>query len=241
MADSKDLIHQVAREIEASKRTSQTAAGRTEPPARQRSGELVGEQAERAERAETAEKDARIDAINQVFALFRLNYHNQFYAAFPDSDQLNQVKKLWLDALWHFPVEQILRGAKQAIESSDYLPTLNRMIECCRESLSAYGLPEARVAYREACNAASPKSAQAWSHPAVYLAGRDADWFFLASEPETRTWPVFQQIYQRWCERVMSGEQLTIEAPAALPESSGKVSSREDALAELARIREQLG
>ena len=148
--------------------------------------------------------------------------------------------KLWLEALRDFPVEQILRGAKHAIESSEYLPTLNKMIECCRESLSAYGLPDARSAYREACTRASPKSAQPWSHPAVYFAGRDADWFFLASEPESRTWPVFRQAYQSYCARVMSGEELAIEAPAALPESSGTASPREEALAELAKIRRQI-
>ena len=182
-----------------------------------------------------------IDAINQVFALFRLNYHNQFYAAYPDSEQLNQVKKLWLEALREFPVEQILHGARHALESSDYLPTLNRMLESCRQGLSRFGLPDARGAYLEACNAGSPKSAQPWSHPAVYLAGRDADWFFLASEPESRTWPVFQAAYQRWCGRVLAGEELTIEAPAALPESSGAPSSREQALEEIAAIRKLLG
>ena len=168
MADSKDLIEQVEREIEASRMTSPTAAGPTRAAHQQPS-------------------DDQIDTINQVFALFRLNYHNQFYAAYPDSEQLNEVKKLWLEALRDFPVEQVLRGAKYAIESSEYLPTLNRMIECCRESLSAYGLPDARSAYIEACNAPAPKSAQPWSHPAVYFAGRDADWFFLATEPEQLT------------------------------------------------------
>jgi hypothetical protein len=181
-----------------------------------------------------------IDAVNQVFALFRLNYHNQFYAAFPDSEQLNQAKKLWLEALGDFPVEQILRGARRAIETSEYLPTLHRMIECCRESLSPYGLPDARSAYREACNAASPKSAQRWSHPAVYFAGRDADWFLLSSEPERVTWPVFQEAYRYWCARVMAGEELAIEAPAALPEHSGEPSSREEALTELEKIRNRL-
>ena len=175
-----------------------------------------------------------------MFALFRLNYHNQFYAAYPDGEQLNQVKKLWLDALRDFPVEQVLRGAKHAIEHSEYLPTLNRMIESCQESLSAYGLPDARRAYREACTAGSPKSAQPWSHPAVYFAGRDADWFFLATEPEAKTWPVFREAYQQWCGRVMAGEQLEIDAPAALPESSGQPSSRDEALAELAKIRDSL-
>jgi hypothetical protein len=175
-----------------------------------------------------------------VFALFRLNYHNQFYAAYPDSEQLNQVKKLWLDALRDYPVEQLLRGAKHAIETSEYLPTLNRMIECCQDSLSAYGLPDARSAYREACSANSPRSAQAWSHPAVYLAGRDADWFMLTSEPESRTWPVFREAYRHWCGRVMAGEELSIEAPAALPESSGTPSSRDEALEELKKIRDSL-
>jgi hypothetical protein len=38
----------------------------------------------------------------------------------------------------------------------------------------------------------------------------------------------------------MAGEELVIEAPAALPESSGSVSSREQALAALAKIRASL-
>ncbi len=193
-----------------------------------------------AAQGRTPPSEERVDAINQVFALFRLNYHNQYYAAYPDSEQLNQVKKLWLDALADYPLEQVLHGAKQAIETSEYLPTLNRMIECCRDSLSTYGLPDARSAYREACAAPSPKSAQPWSHPAVYFAGRDADWFLLASEPESRSWPVFQAAYQHWCSKVMAGERLEIEAPEALPQSSGEVSSQAQALAELAKIRESL-
>ena len=42
-----------------------------------------------------------------MFALFRLNYHNQYYAAFPDAEQLKQIKKLWLDALRDYPVVAI--------------------------------------------------------------------------------------------------------------------------------------
>ncbi len=175
-----------------------------------------------------------------MFALFRLNYHNQFYAAYPDSEQLNQVKKLWLESLRDFPTEQLLRGAKHAIESSEYLPTLHRMIECCHDSLRDLGLPDARSAYREACEARSPKSAQAWSHPAVYFAGRHTDWFTLANEPESRTWPLFREAYRDCCARVMRGEKMEIAAPAALPESTGELSSAEDAIAELQKIRAAL-
>jgi hypothetical protein len=217
MPDSKDLIQQVARDLEASRTTSPTAAG----PSREISAQ-------------------QIDTINQVFALFRLNYHNQFYAAYPDNEQLNQVKKLWLEALAGFPVEQVLRGARHAIETSEYLPTLNRMLESCHASLREYGLPDARSAYLEACRAGSPKSAQHWSHPAVYLAGRDSDWFFLANNTENLTWPVFRDRYRDYCGRVMAGEKLEVPAPEALPEPDHRLSSREEALAELKKIKDEL-
>ena len=96
-------------------------------------------------------------------------------------------------------MEQILKGAKHAIEHSDYLPTLNRMLECCQQGLAEFGLPSAHDAYVEACRAPSPKSAQTWSHPAVYLAGRDSDWFFLANNTERTSWPVFKEHYQKYC------------------------------------------
>ena len=172
--------------------------------------------------------------------MFRLNYHNQFYAAYSDNEQLNQVKKLWLEALAKYPSEQLLRGAKHAIETSEYLPTLNRMLESCQEALGELGLPDARSAYAEACGAGSPKSAQPWSHPVVYLAGSATGWFFLAGESEKKTWPVFQAKFREYCARLIAGEQLSIPEPAALPASSGELTSREDALAEIARIRESL-
>lgn len=182
-----------------------------------------------------------MEAINQVFALFRLNYHNQYYAAFPDAEQLKQIKKLWLDSLAHYPVEQILKGARHAIENSEYLPTLHRMLDCCQQGLAGLGLPGARDAFLEACQAASPKSAQAWSHPAVYLAGRDSDWFFLANNPEKKTWPVFSEHYQRYVGAVMRGEKLEVPAPEALEQKPSAPLSKEEQLAELKKLRDSVG
>jgi len=182
-----------------------------------------------------------VEAINQVFTLFMLNYHNQFYAAYPDQSQLNQIKKLWLDTLADYPVEQILRGAKYAIENSEYLPTLNRMIESCQASLTDLGLPAAHDAYLEACRAPSPRSAQPWSHPAVYFAGRDSDWFFLANNPEKVTWPVFREHYQRYCTHVLQGEELEIPAPAALEQPKSEPMSAEDKLTAVQKLREETG
>jgi hypothetical protein len=222
MPDSKNLIQQVAQEIEASNRTSPTPPGQTEPPRR-------------------GNAEAHIEAINQVFALFRLNYHNQYYAAYPDAEQLKQIKKLWLDALADYPVEQILKGAKHAIEHSEYLPTLNRMLESCQQGLSDLGLPTAHDAFVEACQRPSPKSAQPWSHPAVYLAGRDSDWFFLANNTESVTWPRYREHYQRYCAAVMRGEKLEVPAPEALEQQPAKPLSKEEQLAALQNLRENAG
>ncbi|QFU77729.1 hypothetical protein EY643_02750 [Halioglobus maricola] len=140
-----------------------------------------------------------------------------------------------------FPVEQILKGAKHAIENSEYLPTLNKMIECCQAGLVEFGLPAPRDAYIEACQAPSPKSAQAWSHPAVYLAGRDSDWFFLANNEERMTWPVFRARYQRYCSAVLRGESLEIPAPAALEQDPGEPLSRDEQKDALRKLRESSG
>ena len=188
------------------------------------------------ERAADAVGDERIDLINRIFTLFRVNYHNQFCAAFPEDEHLNLAKKLWLETLADYPAEQVLRGARRAIESCEFLPTLNRMLECCQAALGECGLPEARAAYHEACQAGAPKAAQPWSHPAVYFAGRDCGWFFLSREPESRAYPVFQDHYRRQCRRVMQGEALTLPAPATLPPPE-QPTSRKQALKELAAIQ----
>lgn len=221
MADSRELIQQVAQGIEASKTTSTTPAGQTKSTKQTTEG--------------------HVEAINQVFALFRLNYHNQYYAAYPDASQISQIKKLWLESLAHFPVEQILKGAKHAIENSEYLPTIHRMIECCQAGLVEYGLPAPHDAYVEACQAPSPKSAQRWSHPAVYLAGRDSDWFFLANNQERMTWPVYRDHYQRYCAAVLRGEDLLIPAPEALEKTASEPLSKQEQMEELKKLREESG
>ena len=116
---------------------------------------------------------AHIEAVNQVFALFKLNYHNQFYKAFSNTEELNAARRLWSEALRHFASEVLLKAAKSIIENSEYLPTLRTMIKYCEEH-SNIQLPDAHAAYIEACRAASPKANFKWSHLAVYYAGKAA-------------------------------------------------------------------
>ena len=56
-------------------------------------GKSLPEPAKSSGKKQTPREDY-VEAINQIFALFRLNYHNQYYSAYPDAEQVNQVKKL---------------------------------------------------------------------------------------------------------------------------------------------------
>ena len=189
----------------------------------------------------TEPEEALVDTINQVFALFRLNYHNQYYAAWSDSQQLGQVKRLWLEALSGFSADLILRGARRAIEESEYLPNLKRMLGSCAEALAELGLPTPERAYEEACLAPSPKLHATWSHPAVYLAGRDYGWHNLANLSQQDALPGYRESYQHWVSKVLKGEAIAIPERAKLPESSEASMSLDDRKQALKELRTKLG
>ncbi len=180
----------------------------------------------------------KIDAINRVFAELELAYHNQYHKAYPSDDSLQLAKQLWFDALRGFSAEVILKSCRAAIAASEYLPSLHSLHKHCTEQFSSYGLPDALSAYREACNANSPKCNANWTHNAVYYAGLACDWFLLASEPQTRMLPVFERHYSDLCERVLNGEQLPSPAQTLLTDGvNSKPLSREDNLERLRQLR----
>ena len=169
-----------------------------------------------------------IDAINQVFALFRVNFHNQYYKAFPDDSVLNQVKKLWFESLKPYDAATVLEATKKIIEQTEYLPTLHQMLNRCAQAET--NAPGAHQAYVEACRAASPKAAQTWSHPAVYEAGKLSDWFFLSTTPEQFAFPVFKNHYEDLLSRIKNGavfeqpalaDQTGAEKPAPVSKKEG--------------------
>lgn len=224
MEDSQELAARAERAIAASSRTSPTPPGQTDPAARE----------ERSRR-----DPALVEAINQVFALFRLNFNNQYYAAFRDEEQLRQIKKLWLDSLREFPPAQILQGARSAIENSEFLPTLHRMRSCCEDSLQALGFPAPRQAYLEACDGGSPPEVRSWSHPLVYWAGRDCNWTFLASASEAQSWPRFSAAYQARCAAVLRGETVPVVPEPPADRLEVKALEGDDALRQIARLRSE--
>ncbi|GMG88010.1 replication protein P [Biformimicrobium ophioploci] len=184
-----------------------------------------------------AERGALIEAINEAFAVFRVNYHNQYYKAYPDKQALVTAKKLWLSNLQMFSAQVIQQAAQRAIRECEFLPTIHKMLELCA---GASNLPDARAAYMEACNAPSPKSAFDWSHAAVYHAGKASNWFFLAGNPEKVAFPVFAAHYEKLCQRVLNGEELPVPELPKLEEKTGEALTREENAKRLAALRADL-
>ncbi|MCK9505172.1 MAG: replication protein P [Porticoccaceae bacterium] len=221
MKDLKELLNQSAQEIAASSKTSPTAAGQVRP-------------------ADASRDDALIDAINQVFSLFRINYHNQFHAAFGDTQVLNQAKRLWKESLQPYSSQHILNAARKVIEESEYLPTVHKMLTTCEAGLSEYGIPDVRSAYLEAANAPSPKNAQEWSHPIVYVAGKTVGWYAMSHVAENLTFPAYAQAYRELLKKVLNGEEFTVDAPPQLEHRNDRKADAETIRRELQELRDLL-
>ncbi|HIE91615.1 MAG TPA: hypothetical protein EYQ83_01610 [Acidobacteria bacterium] len=202
--DSKQVLNRVTQQLKQASADSVTPAGQNNAPS-----------------------DDQLSAINQIFELFRFNYHNQFLKAFPDLDTMNMAKRLWLRLLGDYSGEVIMRAAEKAVKENSWLPNVHEVLARCDIS-EVLGLPSPHAAYVEACRAPSPKKEFNWSHPAVYFAGRSTDWFFIANEPEEKVFPVFKRNYDLLLNRIQNGENLEIDIPRGLPEETTTPLSRDE-------------
>ena len=110
------------------------------------------------------------------------------------------------------------------------------MHQFCIDYLQQIGIPSAHDAYIEACSASSPKREASWSHPIVYLAGRDTGWYELANEREAYMLPNFERHFSAYLDLFLSGE--TFELPALpKPNLESKTLSREQQLRNLAALK----
>jgi hypothetical protein len=177
---------------------------------------------------DTRQKHERVDAVNQMFAEFELAYHNQFHKAWGTEGNLALAKKYWYSSLARFPAMVILKATRQVTTTQTFLPSLSTLVSACENSMSLFGLPSAREAYREACLAPQPKAEYQWSHPAVYLAGRACDWYTLASQTEDALFPLFEYHYKALCEKALNGQELTVPLMQALGESLPETALTEE-------------
>ena len=212
-------------------------AGPTKPRSGNQPIEAV---ADSTDRYQSESAPDRVDAINQIFAEFEFAYHNQYHKAFANAESLAIAKKYWLSSLENYQPTQIVKAAKRVIRSQDYLPSIAAVVRACEEGFDLFGLPAPRAAYVEACSAPSPKRAQRWSHPAVYLAGQDTGWYTLANEVDAVAFTRFEYHYGELCRRVMNGEDLNLPVPEALPEKIERPLSASERRARIAKMKKEL-
>lgn len=183
--------------------------------------------------------EQQIDTLNTLFAVLKRNYHNQYFKAFANANELKAVKRLWLESLQRFDCAIILQATKNLLENEEFLPTLATVIKYC-EKISHQDLPDAHAAYLEACRAPSPKANAQWSHAAVYCAGKACDWYFLLNNPEYKAFPIFREHYEKMCAKALRGEALEIPK-LAIPEKTGEIKiDREKNKQKLQALRKKL-
>jgi len=183
---------------------------------------------------------ATIQSINGIFELLSTNYGNQFYAAFPSTEQSSTAKRLWAKHLNKYPKAVLMAVADEIVGKETFLPSLAKFKEYCDHAYSLFGLPDVHSAYVEACRATTPKKDYNWSHLAVYYAGLATDWFFISSAVESAVLPVFKRNYEMICDRVIKGEELDAPIHKALPADVSVPLDKKANLAALKKLRESM-
>ncbi len=183
--------------------------------------------------------EAHIKAINHLFTELELAYHNQFHKAFPDHKSLTMAKQLWLRLLVDFSPEEISKATRLTICDNTFLPTPNNIRENC-EKLLKNSIPDVKDAYKEVCLSRESRSSYQWSHPIIYHAGKSTDWFFLDSQIEAVTFPVFERNYELLSRRLRNGENLEIPIEPAIEQEKVNTLDKDKLKEKFSQLRKDL-
>ncbi|RRJ85122.1 replication protein P [Aestuariirhabdus litorea] len=151
-----------------------------------------------------------------LFTLLEDAFPTKFKHAFRSAEDRERAQRVWMSSLKVFPPPLIVSVAREAIKTSKYFPDLAEIYRLCRAAYTRHGLKEPLQAYYEACNAPHPSLDYPWSHIAVYLAARDTGWQTLRGEEQRLAFPLYEQNYELWCNRVLEGEDLEAMVASAL-------------------------
>lgn len=148
-------------------------------------------------------------------------FGHRWVSAYGSSDSDN----VWLACLDGLNPKQLRSGMRAVARSGDaWPPTAPQFRKLCESAtLTDHGLPDPERAYREVASNAHNPSRASWSHPAVYVAGRETGWFDLRhAEVGGRIEQRFRRNYEIATRRVLAGEQLDVEIPVALEDTRGR-------------------
>lgn len=156
-----------------------------------------------------SERKRFIEAIDNLFLKLELSYHYQFYKVFGTDHRLKEAKKLWAESLKKYPAECINAAVETVIQANDYLPTLTEVLKACSNSMGAINIPTPQEAFIEAQKSSSPRQNYPWTHPIVYLAGREIGWELINSQ-NNNAFQAFSKTYMRLVKEMKAGKEFII-------------------------------
>ena len=152
----------------------------------------------------------RIELVNLIFTQLEVTYHNQFHKAYPDKNSLNLAKQLWLTQLQKFDEKIIFESVGKLMTTSDFLPTLSKVINYCIESkLKSNGIPNVNYAYKEACHSRNNFEKFSWSHPIIFYIGSKTGWDYLWTQAEKETFKEFKLNYDFLVNEYLDGKEFS--------------------------------
>ncbi len=155
-----------------------------------------------------------------VFARFMTIYGHKFKSVFDNENEIRIAKREWALSLRDYTEQELVAAVDRCKEEYVWMPTISEFLAVLKKGMDDLGLPSALKAYREACEYSDDPRNHDWSHPAVYFAGRESDWFRLRTEEKSRVFGDFEANYRRICQRVLAGEKLEVPLPKGLPDKS---------------------
>ena len=162
----------------------------------------------------------RIELINLIFTQLEVTYHNQFHKAYPDKNSLNLAKQLWLTQLQRFDEKTVFESVSKLMTTSDFLPTLSKVINSCIESkLKSNGIPNVNYAYNEACLSRNNFEKFTWSHPIIFYIGSKTGWDYLWTQAEKETFTEFKLNYDLLVNEYLEGKEFSKPKFPELPKT----------------------
>ncbi|MBJ7551286.1 hypothetical protein JHD44_11385 [Marinomonas ostreistagni] len=158
-----------------------------------------------------------------LFARFKAIYTHKFASAYATTEEVKLAKREWAIALKGFQEPLLAYAVERTKERYAWPPTISEFLAVIQTAYKAYGLPEPRQAYLEACSCRHNPREKRWSHPAVYFAGAETGWHNLSTDEERVTWPQFEKHYTYFVDKVINGEKLVIPNPVMIEDKSAPI------------------
>lgn len=149
-----------------------------------------------------------------VFTRFMAIYGHKFKSSFETESEMRIAKREWAMSVAQYSEAELVAAVNICKETLAWAPSIAEFIAILQGLNSAFGLPDVRAAYKEACYFSQRPSEHEWSHPVIYHTGKETGWFELRSEPEKQTFSQFCYHYEIMCRRFRQGDIL--EQPIAM-------------------------